>query len=121
MRALLATFVLILSVAGSAASAQRAAPVKGPPAISCGSYTEARINEVGTMGPNSVQFVAWTQGYLSAYNNYAKFPMVEVPEYTAIAKFLDRYCQDNPVHHVANGIDSLLAELGGYKQPYLAK
>ena len=121
MKALLSTVALLLSLASNAALAQRAVPVKGPPTISCGSYAEARINEVGTVGPNSVQFLAWVQGYLSGYNNYAKYPIVDVPEYGVIAKYLDKYCQDNPMFHVSNGIDSLLAELGGYKQPYLAR
>jgi hypothetical protein len=76
---------------------------------------------MSNVGPKSVQFFAWVQGYLSGYNNYAKYPLVEIPEYAAIAKYLDKYCQDNPMLHVSNGIDSLLAELGGYKQPYLAK
>lgn len=121
MRAFPVTFFLILSIASSGAVAQRAAPVKGPPTVSCGSYTEARINEGTIQGPNSIQFFAWIQGYFSAYNNYAKYRVVEIPEYASIARFLDRYCQDNPLHHVANGIDAQLAELGGYKQPYLAK
>jgi len=121
MRTLLTAFVLLLSIASNTSLAQRAAPVKGPPTISCGSYTEARINEMGSAGPNPVQYFAWVQGYLSGYNNYGKAPIVEVPEYATIAKYLDKYCQDNPVHRVANGIDSLLAELGGYRQPYLVK
>lgn len=121
MRALPTAICLLLVIVGTSAFAQRAAPLKGLPTTSCGSYTEARINEVGTLGPNSVQFSAWVQGYLSAYNNYAKYPIIEVPEYAAIAKYLDRYCQDNPLHRVSNGIDALLAEQGGYKQPYLAR
>jgi hypothetical protein len=44
-----------------------------------------------------------------------------VPEFATIAKYLDKYCQDNPLHRVGNGIDSLLAELGGYKQPVTGK
>jgi hypothetical protein len=116
----LTALVLVLSIAGNAALAQRVAPVKGPPTISCGSYAETRINE-GTVGPISIQFFAWIQGYLSAYNNYAKYPMVDVPEYAAIGSYLDKYCQDNPMHHVSNGIDSLIAGLGGYKQPYFSK
>jgi hypothetical protein len=120
MRALVAIVVLLVAAAGNPVLAQRAATVKGPPAISCGSYTETRINE-GTVGPGSIQFFVWVQGYLSAYNHYAKYPMVEVPEYPAIGKYLDKYCLDNPMHRVANGIDSLLAELGGYRQPYLGK
>jgi hypothetical protein len=120
MKPLLTTLVLLLSIASNLAIAQRVAPVKGPPALSCGSYTEARINE-GTLGPNSIHYFSWVQGYLSGYNNYAKYPIVVVPEMAGIAKFLDKYCTDNPMARVANGIDSLLAELGGYKQPYLNK
>lgn len=111
---------LLLSIASTVAIAQRVAPVKGPPSLSCGSYTEARINE-GTLGPNSIHYFSWVQGYLSGYNNYAKYPIVVVPEMAAIATFLDKYCADNPMHHVAHGINSLLAELGGYKQPYRDK
>lgn len=120
MKALSAAVILLVSVSGNPVLAQRAAPVNGPPVISCGSYTETRILE-GAVGPGSVQFFAWVQGYFSAYNHYAKHPMVEVPEYAAIGKYLDKYCLDNPMHRVANGIDSLLAELGGYKQSYLGK
>ena len=120
MNALPSALVLLLSVASSLAIAQRAAPVKGPPSFSCGSYVETRINE-GTVGPKSIQIFSWVQGYLSGYNNYAKHPMVAVPEIAGIATSLDTYCRDNPMHHVSNGIDSLLAELGGYKQPYLGK
>jgi hypothetical protein len=120
MKPLLTALVLLLSIASNLAIAQRAAPVKGPSALSCGSYTEARINE-GTLGPNSIHYFSWVQGYLSGYNNYAKYPIVAVPEMAGIATFLDKYCADNPMARVANGIDSLLAELGGYKQPYLKK
>lgn len=120
MKALPSALVLLLSVASNLAIAQRAAQVKGPPSLSCGSYVETRINE-GTLGPNSILIFSWVQGYLSGYNNYAKHPIVAVPEIAGIATFLDTYCRDNPMLHVSNGIDSLLAELGGYKQPYLGK
>ncbi len=121
MKALLSTAALLcLIVANNPALAQRATLVKGPPAISCGSYAETRINE-GTLGPNSILVVSWVQGYLSGYNSYARYPIVAVPEIAGIATFLDKYCQDNPLHRVANGIDSLIAEQGGYKQPYLSK
>lgn len=73
------------------------------------------------MGPNAIQVSSWIQGYLGGYNYFSKHPMVTVPEIAGIATFLDKYCADNPMQHVANGIDSLLAELGGYKQPYLSK
>lgn len=120
MKALLRTLILFLAIGSSAAMAQRAALVKGPPAISCGAYVESRLDE-GALGPNAIQMFSWVQGYLSAYNNYSKYPMVDVPSFAGIGAFLDKYCQDNPLHHVAHGIDSLLAELGGYKQPYLGK
>jgi len=120
MKPLLTVVILLLSIACDTAFAQRAAPVKGPPSLSCGSYAETRINE-GTLGPNSIQIFSWVQGYLSGYNNYAKYPIVSVPEIAGIATFLDTYCRDNPMLHVSNGIDALLAELGGYKQPYLGK
>ena len=120
MRKVLFNLALLLSITCNVALAQRAAPVDGPAALSCGSYTEARIND-GTIGPNSIQVFAWIQGYLSGYNNFAKYPIVTVPELPAIAKFMDKYCAENPMHHVANGVNALLAELGGYKQPYLGK
>jgi hypothetical protein len=120
VKALLTATVLLLAVAGSTAIAQRVVPMKGTPAISCGAYAEVRINE-GALGVNSIQMFSWVQGYLSGYNNYAKHPVVSVPEIAAIGVFLDKYCSDNPVHRVINGIDALLAELGGYKQPYLGK
>lgn len=120
MNARLMLAVLLLSVTSNVAIAQRVAPTKGPSAISCGEFTEIRINE-GALGPNSIQIFSWVQGYLSGYNNYAKYPLVAVPEIKAIGTFLDKYCSDNPIHRVANGIDVLLAELGGYKQPYLGK
>ena len=116
MKPRLTTFVLLLSIASSTAIAQRAAPLKGPPAMSCGSYAETRINE-GALGPNSIQIFSWVQGYLSGYNGYAKQAIVVVPEIAGIAAFLDKYCAENPMHRVADGIDSLLVELGGYKQP----
>lgn len=120
MKALLLTTGLLLSVASNVAIAQRAVLTKGPPALSCGAYTEVRINE-GALGPNSIQIFSWIQGYLSGYNNYAKYPVVTIPEVAAIGPFLDKYCNENPMHRVANGIDVLLADLGGYKQPYLGK
>lgn len=120
MKPLLTTVVLLVSLAGNTAIAQRAVPMKGTPAMSCGAYAEARINE-GALGVNSIQMFSWVQGYLSGYNSYARHPVVTVPEMAAIATYLDKYCADNPLHRVANGIDALLAELGGYKQPYLAK
>ncbi|MCK9382447.1 MAG: hypothetical protein M0P95_15465 [Sulfuritalea sp.] len=121
MKTLLSTGVLLLSIAASnTALAQKALLAQGPPTISCGSYAEARIDE-GTLGPNSIRIVSWVQGYLSGYNSYAKQPVVAVPTIAGIATFLDKYCADNPMHRVSNGIDSLLAELGGYKQPYLSK
>lgn len=120
MKALLTTAALLLLAASNAAIAQRVVPMKGPPAVSCGAYAEVRINE-GALGVNSIQMFSWVQGYLNGYNSYAKHPVVTVPEIVAIGAFLDKYCSDNPVHRVVNGIDALLAELGGYKQPYLGK
>jgi hypothetical protein len=120
VKALLTVAVLVLSLSGNAAIAQRVVPMKGPPALSCGAYAEVRINE-GTLGVNSIQIFSWVQGYLGGYNNYAKYPIVNVPEIAAIGAFLDKYCSDNPIHRVANGIDLLLADLGGYRQPYLGK
>lgn len=120
MKALLVTFILLLAIGSSAALAQRAALVKGPPTVSCGAYVETRLGE-GALGPNSIQMFSWVQGYLSAYNNYSKYPMVDVPSFAGIAAFLDKYCRDNPLHHVAHGVDALLAELGGYRQPYMGK
>ncbi len=120
MKALLRILMLFLACGSSAAMAQRAAPVKGPPAISCGAYVETRLGE-GTLGASSIQMYSWVQGYLSAYNSYSKHPMVDVPSFAGIATFLDKYCRDNPLHHVAHGVDALLAELGGYRQPYMGK
>ena len=114
MKALLITVIVLFSLGVTAALAQRVPRVKGPPTISCGSYAEMRINE-GPLGPNAAQIYSWVQGYLSAYYNYAKYPVVAVPEIPIIAAFLNKYCDDNPVHKVADGIDALLAERGGYK------
>lgn len=58
MKTLLRILILFLAVGSSAAMAQRAAPVKGPPAVSCGAYVETRLGE-GALGPNSIQMFSW--------------------------------------------------------------
>ena len=121
MKPLLTGLVLLFISGSSVALAQRTAPIRGVSSEECGVYLEDRRKDGGEMGRNSIEYAAWIQGYLSAYNLFATHPMVQPPVYATLVAFLDKYCRDDPVKPVMNVVDQILAELGGFRSPYLGK
>ncbi|WP_454907591.1 hypothetical protein [Variovorax gossypii] len=98
-------------------NAQRTAGMRGAGSVACGTYLADRASG----NPNqSIQYSTYAQGYLSGYNTHSTNPELrEVPTTDTIAAYLDRYCRDNPLDIVRNGIDMLIRDLGGYSAPYL--
>ena len=119
-----AVLCVLLAVGLSAADegvAQRQGPIRGAPTEGCGTYLADRGRDGDFLNGTTVQYLAWTQGYISAYNIFSNHPQVQPPEYSTIAAYLDKYCRENPLRFVINGVDSLIAELGGYRATYLRK
>jgi len=111
---------VILALASVSAQAQRPnGNMIGPGTVTCGEYAQDRAR--GNPG-QMLQYPAYAQGYLSAWNRHSstQYAQIEsIPKYDTIYLFMDRYCRDNPLDIVQNAIDALLADLGGYRYPYL--
>jgi len=110
-------FALLVATICIQANAQRAAQVAGQGWTPCGVYLEDR--KTGDR-VQSNYIAVWVRGYLSGYNTFATQPKLDtIPEIETVWTYLDRYCRDNPLDRIANGVDSLIASLGGYAAPYL--
>jgi len=111
---------VVLALAPVCVHAQRPnGTMLGAGTVTCGTYAQDRAqgNPAAAM-----QYAAYTQGYLSAWNRHSstQYAQIEnIPRYETIYLFLDRYCRDNPLDIVQNAVDALLADLGGYRFPYL--
>ena len=106
----LVVLLLIMSIA----SAQRAAEFTGAGIVSCGVYLEDRKTDQRY----NQQYTQWSSGYVSAYNIFSTYPQISqnrISPETTLA-YLDKYCRDNPLKFVIDGVDSLIAELGGYRK-----
>lgn len=85
--------------------------MRGAGTVTCGQYAEDRASGKTAL---TFQFATYTQGYLSAFNDFATTRTLnDIPKFETIFLFIDRYCKDNPLNKVQTGIDSLIAELGG--------
>jgi len=109
------TVVGLVAMANSpSALAQRGGVGAGAGTIQCGEYLEDRKqNRYGDF------YYSWVLGYLSAYNFFASHPQVEIPAPATIHAFLEKHCRDHPLDRLFQGVNSLLAELGGWRAPYL--
>ena len=89
------------------AVAQTSAPTKGHGAVPCGTYLQDRKDEFESSG-----YVAWTMGYMSAYNTFANGAKVKkIPSRETIHAYLDKHCRENPLDLVQDGVDRLRADL----------
>jgi len=95
-------------------------PFRGVGILSCGHFLQHKAennrNQLGL-------YVEWTWGYISAYNGRrafgdqpqpkTKYVIQDIPDFPTVIAFLDKYCRNNPLQSVANGVDVLISELGG--------
>jgi len=65
-------------------------------------------------------YTEWVSGYISAYNLFGDQKQIdEIPDSENIDQYLQKYCKANPSDKVIWASMSLIAELGGYRPPYL--
>ncbi len=84
---------------------------------SCGSWTVQKENAAGRrsapeyqVAPGRLQFKSWLGGYLTAYSLWVEEglgPVSNVAHVSAIA-WVDNYCQENPLKHVAEAVKQLI-------------
>ena len=81
----------------------------------CGSFLEAER----TRSPEWSFYMAWLQGYITAYNMYAAFPASykqrDIAHGTDIADWsawIKNYCTANPLNLYINAIDALMVTFG---------
>lgn len=112
----------IIALACMGAGAQRKGGViYGAGTVQCGTYASDRTSG---QAAQTAQYAAYAQGYLRAWNAHSmpQYNQIDnIPNFDTIFLFFDRYCRENPLDRVGNAVDALLAELGGYRQPYLSK
>ena len=106
-----ASVLLLALFAELPAGAQRLAEYHGAGNMKCGEYLEDR-----GLNRSVSDVVQWANGYLAAYNFFAAHPQTkEVPSDSTILAYLDKHCRDNPLHRVAQGLNSLIGDLGGWR------
>ena len=111
-RTLLAALLVTLAVAPTA-NAQRAFNSGGQGNVECGKYLKVRADrgDVDTI-------VAWTWGYMTAYNQWSTHPQVnEFPADHTVLAYLDKHCRENPLDMVITGVVQLIGDLGGFRPP----
>ena len=79
----------------------------------CGQYIEKRRASAMSDG----MFANYAYGYISAYNFWGTKAQVKTPEGTTVLAYLDKYCADQPLRNVSQGVDALIGDIGGFKLP----
>lgn len=89
--------------------------IRGVGQDGCGKWIDAR-RENSTMVRYYEQ---WVASFIVSYNYYRldKVPKLEVnvPEFSTINAYLDRFCSDNPLFTISFGSAQLVQDLGGVK------
>lgn len=112
-RTLLAAALLAASTVTPPANAQRAFNSGGQGNAECGKYLQVRADR-GDLDT----IVAWTWGYMTAYNQWSTYPQInQLPSEHTVLAYLDKHCGDNPLDTVLQGIIALVADLGGFRPP----
>lgn len=77
---------------------------------SCGKWLEAKAS------PNArAAYRNWVLGFVSGVNWHAPGPQARFPDAEAAVAFVDKYCENNPLHIVGLGAAALVQEAGGPK------
>jgi hypothetical protein len=106
MRTLIFCCFVIVALASPASADKKAIYDYG----SCGSWTEARAKGLPYYLPKR----AWVQGYISALNIWdvrGVFDIIEGTDKDAITAWLDSYCQQHPIDHIADAAAKLADDL----------
>lgn len=89
----------------------------------CGEYLEVRKSDEVRVNV----ILGWTSGYLSAYNLYGFFSAkpgmagVAIPDRLTTLAYIDKHCSDKPLDSVLGAMAALVADLGGYRPPFVKK
>lgn len=100
------------------AEAQRQGLVFGAGTVGCGVYLQDRANRL-TVAEH--QYAQWAWGYMASYNSFSTQPQVPLVEESTLLAYLDKFCRDNPLNFVADGVNSLIAAKGGWPYPRKAE
>jgi hypothetical protein len=75
--------------------------------VSCGNWVEYR------MGENSAEEEWWIRGYITAYNSQTPktFDIKGNADLNSIFLWMDKWCQENPLKDLADGMYDLTNEL----------
>lgn len=110
---LLAAAILATLIAAPPADAQRAFTSGGHGNVECGKYLKVRADR-GDVDA----IVAWTWGYMTAYNQWSTYPQInQFPADHTVLAYLDKHCRDNPLDNVLQGIVELVGDVGGFRPP----
>lgn len=99
---------LVLLMTAQPSVAQRKATFIGAGVLPCGEFVSSK-DQPGASG----FYVQWAQGYMTAYNYYAKGAQIVTPEAATILLYAERHCRSNPLDSYAQAIGTLINELGG--------
>ena len=80
-------------------------PIRGPGALTCGTWTQDRKN------PRLPPQLAWVMGFISSYNHYTETEIFGDSDFNAIAGWLDNYCASHPLDTIYVGAVRLVEEL----------
>lgn len=93
-------------------NAQRAYTGAGVGSTECGSYLKARQQKSAADEDVVTQ---WAWGYMSAYNFFSSHKQVRFTSQDTLLAYLDKFCKDNPLSLLSQGVNGLIGDLGGWK------
>jgi hypothetical protein len=83
-------------------------------AKTCGAYIEARNASKDSFSSiDSIYFLTWLTGYLSAYNKFASstYDITGGKDNEGLMIWLDNYCHAHPLDKFSTGVSALTKEL----------
>lgn len=92
--------------------------VRGPGAISCGTWTkDSKFNQ-----NRYAAEIAWIMGYLSARNLQSEYSdFLKGTDNNAISEWIDKYCRANPQSEVTDAANALVEEYESHLPPRRSK
>jgi hypothetical protein len=115
MKTTVLIILLLFNFEVSAQPPNQQAPwlVYGAGSFSCGKWLAARESKNSEIQNYTLQ---WVAGWIVSYNYYANetsHKSVQNPEFDTITAYIDKSCNDNPLHHIATVATEMIGELGG--------
>jgi hypothetical protein len=106
--------------AGIAAEAEeKFHSIHGIGARECGEYLSYRQKENNSYDGATARInEEWALGFVTGYNSATSTQLASNIPGTTVIAFLDKYCRDEPLRHVANAVSCLHASFGGPPLPY---